>query len=555
MTLSLFKRFALIFVVLTLFACSKEIKDEKDSNEFVSIENKKFILNKQVFFPIMMNYIVRYRNIDNELVAAPAIEYDSINTYESRTKEEVDHRLHAHFQLIKEMGFNTLRLVGVSYAKYKENSGELYYKIESTDSDQKMSLLFHENKEEFLIQLQKVIEIAKSHQLHVMIVFPRPRKDPDQNKNRCELIKSILKRFKDEPAVFSYDFFNEPLYFDNSEFKKNIDVHRSKKEAYDLVVGWRDLMNRYAPNQLITIGYAEPIEVFEWDPSILPVDFVSFHTYHPLRVPNEIYWYSKYVDKPWMLGETSLPADNDSVLYIEQHQFMKEALKRTIDCGGSGFGWWQYQDVKWGPFEHNYTPVLNHEGITTTKDGNYKIYGSLKHNVSEILNNVILEPTGDCDCMNNYYNMVGYKNFLIKGKIINENTGEPIEGAVIRGWNKYWSVGANTFTKEDGSFTLFSNDEFVHFEISAPGMTKIKFDEKVPYKNISDGSFKNLEDQHLEYHDIGYQSFLKYSDRRSDSLLYQKDHVIFNFNDSLFTQYKFVGKMEAKKLEPLDFLD
>jgi hypothetical protein len=81
------------------------------------------------------------------------------------------------------------------------------------------------------------------------------------------------------------------------------------------------------------------------------------HTYHPLRVPNEIYWYSKNVNKPWMIGETSLPADNDSISYSDQTQFLKEAYLRTKNCGGSGFGWWAFQDVtSWGTFEHKNNP-------------------------------------------------------------------------------------------------------------------------------------------------------------------------------------------------------
>ena len=84
---------------------------------------------------------------------------------------------------------------------------------------------------------------------------------------------------------------NEPLYLDSEPVRK-------KKNALKIVKNWSNLMKRHAPYQLFTIGFAEPIEVFQWDPYLLPVDFVQFHTYHPLRVPNEIYWYSKYIGKP-----------------------------------------------------------------------------------------------------------------------------------------------------------------------------------------------------------------------------------------------------------------
>ena len=123
---------------------------------------------------------------------------------------------------------------------------------------------------------------------------------------------------------------------------------------------------------------SEPIEIFEWDPSILPVDFVQIHTYHPLRIPNEIWWYSKYVGKPWIIGETALPSDNDSISYDLQARFVKEVYQYIIDCGGIGFGWWEFQDhINPGlNFEANYPGLLNHDGITTTKSGKEIVYAA-----------------------------------------------------------------------------------------------------------------------------------------------------------------------------------
>jgi spore coat protein CotH len=98
-------------------------------------------------------------------------------------------------------------------------------------------------------------------------------------------------------------------------------------------------MKQNAPNQLFTIGFSEPIEIFNWDPAMSPVDFVCFHSYHPLRVKNEIYWYAKYINKPLMVEEIALPADGDLVPYSHQANFAKYISEYAIDCGIASFGW------------------------------------------------------------------------------------------------------------------------------------------------------------------------------------------------------------------------
>ena len=80
----------------------------------------------------------------------------------------------------------------------------------------------------------------------------------------------------------------------------------------------------------------------------------------------------------------------------------------------------------------------------------------------------------------NYYNMLAYRNVAVTGTVT-DRKGHPIEGAVVRGWNEWWGVGMNTYTDADGRFRLVSNDICVHFEISAPGYSKQKFDRSPSY--------------------------------------------------------------------------
>ncbi len=550
---------ACIFILQ--YSCGNESsKDYSKARKagFVYLEGNQFMEKDSAFFPMLINYMVEFMTVDGEIIPVPNIQYDSTTHHEGSSKADYLDRLNSQFKYINHLGFNTIRLVGLTGKEFAENGDHL---IKCYRPDGSFDLKSYGSiKKEYEKAAKQIMELAEQNQLKVMILLPTPRLDKDQNAARMEFIKDMMRLFKDDNTVFCYDFFNEPLYFDNAESDDYKVRQRSKESAYELVRSWVELMDSVAPNQLSTIGFGEPLEVFEWDPSTFPLDFISFHTYHPLRVPNEIYWWSKYSNKPWMITETSLPADNDSISFLEQRQFMYEAYQRTINCGGSGFGWWQYQDVNWGTnFEHNNTSLLNHEGITYFNDSSDIIYGSPKAAALAVNELKSMKPSGTCDCLPNYSNMLGYENIRITGKLINGLTGDPIEGAVIRGWTNYWNIAANTFSDANGEFQLYSNDEFIHFEISAMGFTKIKFDQRVRYNNRNkNGSmFAKLSNLPLEYHDIHFQPFLKRA--TSDSLLtmngVRDSSIIFDFNPKLFNKYTFRGTMGIKMLYPLEFVD
>lgn len=527
--------FAFIFLILSVPACLK-----RDRGDFVYVVDDHFEHRDSSYFPILMNYMLSIHQLEDSMIIGPSVEYDEPLAQEEYQEAIIYDRLRSHFKLIRSMGFNSLRLVGLNPLKYQAQGDSVAAFLEVFESRHQRRLFEIDHHQLNIVNsLKRVIEIAGDEGLRAMILLPQVRKSEAENKIRLGLIKNILKRFSEEPTVFAYDFFNEPLYFDNAELSNYAERHREKKDAVRLVEEWKKLMNDHAPHQLITIGMAEPIEVFEWDPSLLDLDFVSIHTYHPLRVPNEIYWYSNFGKKPWIISETSLPADNDSISYQEQAIFMREALQRTINCGGAGFGWWQFQDVSWGPFEHDHTAIMDRKGQTII--GGDTILGSVKA-AAEVLKNFDLEKTADCDCHQNYYNMMGYTNYLIEGKIFDKKEGSRIEGAVIRGWNKYWTVGMNTFTNEDGVFRLYTNDECVNFEISAPGYRTAKFYLKLDYDK-SNLQGQQLEDRLLEYHSIHYQPFVK-SEKKGKS--------VFDFDPKYFDDYKLKAEMQRIELEPVE---
>ncbi len=531
-----------IFYILFVIRCNDTNKKiQKSENDFIYIDGKYFKYKNDKFFPLMLNYSVCLRQVNEEYVMAPIKDYEDKNVYEGNSKDSIQNVLKGHFQLLKELGFNSIRFHGISNVSRNDTTGDYLVRVNKKGGNSRLNIT--DNPDIYLSAIGELVSIAEEKGLKVMILFKADIDDP----KRRDFVISMLKYFKKNNTIFAYDLFNEPLYFDNKKLP-NWKKHRKKEDAYKITLTWKRMMNKYAPNHLFTIGFAEPIEVFEWDPEILPVDFVAFHTYHPLRVPNEIYWFSKYINKPWMIGETSLPADNDSIMYSEQAQFMKEVYSRIVNCGGAGLGWWGFQDVSWGGFEHDFTSIANHRGVTFSKDKKYKIKGSFKPAAYEVNRLKDIKPTGDCPCMTNYYNMLGYENIVLIGKIINGKTNEPIEGAVIRGWNKWWGIAANTYTNADGLYTLYSNTEFVHFEISAPGMSKITFNYNATYEPTYKHNYtlENLPNKNLEYHKISYSQFLNKDTKEKDY-----NFKIFNFDKDKFHKAKFKGNIGIKKLYPI----
>lgn len=487
---------------------------------FVYLEDNVFKLDGETFFPLMLNYKVDIRKIGDDVIVSPADYYEDPKIYESNTKEDILEQFSGHMQLVKELGFNTIRIC-INIIKnddkgyyFETNAGRLYIK---------------DNTEKIIEGLDDIVAVAADKGLKVMFLMK-----PAMDDETTAYTVAILSHFADNQAIFAWDLMNEPLYFDK-------EPKRKKEDAVKIVSGWRNMVRKYAPNHLFTIGFAEPIEVFEWDASILPVDFVEIHTYNPLRIPNELWWYSHFIGKPFMVGETSLPADNDSISYESQRLFIEQAYQYTIDCGGIGFGWWEFQDNPRINFEGAYSGVLNHEGFTTTQDGRHTIIGTMKPVAYDIKKLHDLKPGKTPELPVNHYNVLAYENFLIRGRVVDKNTGKGIPSAVIRSWNKKWSVGLNAYTNENGEFTIYTNDECVHFEVSAPGMTKAKFDKKMRFvdKDGNECDLSKVPNRKREYQKISYMPYLK------------NDNVFFDFKPEMFNKATYFGEMGDIYLEKL----
>ena len=501
-----------ILIAISLVFLSMSCGDSKKETPqgFVYLEDGVFKVDGEQFFPLMLNYKAELLEFDDGLFFGAAKYYDNPDIHDATTKEEACDQFARHMQLIEQLGFNTVRLC-INVVLSDEDG--YYYKT------QRSPKYLDKDSKQIIDAIEDMVDIAAAHNLKVMLLL---KQSWDDELARFNI--ALIKRFALDDAVFAFDLFNEPLYFD-------IVNDRPKSDAVKTATQWISNAKKAAPYHLVTMGFAEPIEVFSWDASMIPVDFVEFHTYNPLSIPNETWWWSHYIGKPWMIGETSLPADNDSVSYKQQCYFAEQAYQYVIDCGGVGFGWWEFQDV---PVGYN----INYEGTYSgVRDGN----NELKPVAYKFADLKDLKK-GTPEKSVNYYNNFGYHNAVIKGLVVDDNTGKPIEGAAIRGWNQWWRTGLNTCTDNEGVFNLYSNDECVHFAISAPGYDTKRFDMNLEYldKNGEVRDFTDLPDRNIKSSMVSYQTYLK------------DENKLFEFKEDEFDKaviFADMGEIRLKKLE------
>ncbi len=440
------------------------------SQDFVYLENNTFKLDREDFYPVVMNYGVNFRTNGKDFWAVPAHGYGRGNDIECTGEADCLETIKADMQLLQDLGFNAIRLFNVR-PHYFINGNQLAFPAFTSNSVYQNEIDIPMQPDDYSIHfklISDVLEVVEEVGLKVIILTGGPIYDPI----REEYIEALLNDFATNSTIFAYDFINEPLYEDSLVI--------TKKDACEIVSNWRYLMDTYAPDHLLTVGFANSTEILKWDPDILPIDFASFHPYGSVEsVQNEIYYYGQYITKPWIIGETGLAADDIIVSYEEQRDFAEKTLKRTINCGGNGYSWWQYQDVWWGSYGLDYIGLLNHNDITQTSDPSLTVEGTPKPAAQEFQKIGSYSPTYDCPCLSSFYNYPGYNNYIITGRLINGNTNQPIDGGLIYGWkfeivnnNEVWTNNTKTFSKPDGTFNLHGEIMLNKLSFSAPSFDR-----------------------------------------------------------------------------------
>ena len=373
------KRLLLFFLFSGIFGISL-------FGQYVSIEGRQFKdENGDDFYPLVCNYCLDLpytldANGNYHFVIAPHHHYGESWRDEYTPMDSAITRIYSDFREIKNMGFNTIRLMRIlqknlDTTKNAPQKGYLngFYTFDNQYIHSGWpTLIWHQyhfdrpystNSElsTLLDQYQQVLQKAKDAGLYVIIV-PAAGYDLFLNQTEVDDFDSLLlvfcKRLKNSSNLLAYDLYNEPFFVDIFDHKKE-EVCSWTNQLYSSI-------HTVDSNHLITIGGGFPYDIMEWDPSILKIDFWSPHFYPPSnyrmpvpfniqieKVNNNLVWLMNSCPIPWIIGETGYVADDDDSIQhvwgteIQQAAYADTTLKMVRNAGGSGYSWWMFQEVFW----------------------------------------------------------------------------------------------------------------------------------------------------------------------------------------------------------------
>ena len=355
-----YKKICFCFFLLTFSIASM--------GQYVTLQGKKFKDGDgNDFYPLVCNYIVMFAfDGSNYFITSPL--YNQYNTM-----AECQERIQQDFNQIKNMGYNTIRIVQADIVKntydypkclpeamkkFKDHFAITYDVLHHDGSNNCSLPVYHGNGEGrafldiyapydntntnlnmVLTQTDVVLNMAEAAGLNVILltgggkylvnsdVYPAATgytgtKQDQQAADYAALLSYYTGHFKNNTTIMAYDMWNEPAYTDDQYF-------HTKSEVCQWTAQWYDAIKSADPNHLITMGMAYYNDVLEWDISVIKLDFISQHIYPILspadnydlnaameRFYNDWVWIANNSPMPWIVGETGFSASNNAAPYI-----------------------------------------------------------------------------------------------------------------------------------------------------------------------------------------------------------------------------------------------
>jgi hypothetical protein len=447
-------RALLPLVAMLLFAACTE----RGGEGFVRMKEGRMVLHGQHYFPVVMNYQVNLVVHEGRIWAASYNGYNTDNRFRFADPALAADQLRAELKLMRSLGFNAVRVVHFTEGPVPgDDAGRPALKARTVDgTDLLVDMDDPVIRKAYLAAISDFMAIAHATDMRVILLTTIH----NDRKGSREHFTMVADHLRNDTNVLAFDLFNEPLYFDLPA--------RRKEDVHSIVRSWRKLATAHAPHHLVTIGLTGIREVHAWDPHLLDVDFISFHPYEyePDQVLNEIRWYGKHVRTPWMIGETSLPADDDSVSYADMATFARRTLDQVVACGGIGYSWWQFKDVRWGRFHSDFMGLLSMEGELAVGGGPISVLGRTKPAADVFRGFDAMAVRATCEELPNYLNYSEHIFSRITGRLVDER-GRPIEGGVVIAWNREYTHSYHTTSQADGTFELKGDMHFHHWMASA----------------------------------------------------------------------------------------
>jgi hypothetical protein len=497
-------------------------------------------------------------------------------------RQDCKNDLETDFIKIKNLGFNTLRIpypevkprkipnqgyadsLITSYLKlnYSSSSNPNYKILEGEElfaehwNNQGLDVGVETLRTELFKNLKVLLDLANKHNLKVILLAGGGsleealpiRNNINKTLSNASLeyqqfLRFLAREFKDHPALFAIDLFNEPftekfLYTTNGTPVENIKNITSK-----MTRDWYAAIRSETKSSIIvTIGTINAGGSNTWDPISLSYDILSPHEY-PLyekgytfkTFENTSYFYYQLASStnnkrsvPYFWGEFGLhiasdqlpmnlmdyaPFGNDSQEWNQFTQlgwgdanlagnFVKDARILSDSCMSQGEMIWEYQTQRVAQVTLNY--------LQQTLPG--PSFGIVDKNKN--LKNYFLSPLShqpqtnqikNCKLPSTYYRQnqsnPSFNNFTLISRV-KDSLGNPIKNAVIETWRANdWNYKVS-ISNTTGNFSVtHETHQALRLIISAPG-----YEVKNVWLNSQNSAIAFLPDFVLNKQQLSYLS-------------------------------------------------
>lgn len=223
-----------ITIFLTVWLLNGLFSQEAEKCPFIYRENDQFMYQGEPFKLKAANYHVSYHvNINGSDTACYfGPNYDCLykwSGYYPSNQDSLNNIMHAHFKLIKDMGFNTVRVL--NWVACNDFEGANLYlpvwdRYGDTISGDRLNdttcwgdcekyqdyLYFRDYQDKFFEASDKIMEIAAEYGLKV--IWNCGAGELEYNLSEYDdFLDTISKRYANDTALFAYDFWAEPEAF------------------------------------------------------------------------------------------------------------------------------------------------------------------------------------------------------------------------------------------------------------------------------------------------------------------------------------------------------
>ena len=475
----------------------------EDTYPFIYLKGNDFMDKGEKFYPLVMNYTVclaHQKDDKKQIWAIPDhqtyIDFLQFFYNIANSKENGLNAIERDFNSISELGFNTIRLIGLSVVNINSLISLRVQQYWDAPNERlkpgNTTLMGAENadfRDRYISIINEILNLAENHNLKVIIhTGDGGMCIPDKY---SEYLSFLSAQLDFNSNILAYDIYNEP----NAAISDLPCNAPDKNSINQMSCDWVEAIEGNDMRHLITIGNSGSSDgLMNFDPTLLPVDFLSFHIY-PFgyqynRLRNNLRWIRENFRKPWIIGETGFSAVKDGEICVsypmsqwgtetEQKLWTEQSIKEVMGSGGKGYSYWLLRDKKPNDTSSERAMGLVTICTPTTDNINYNFNDLDKKSVADFLflskpdllqnqSQSYIIPYSD----NDYYNFIPNAYFYYTGTLLNDDA-KPISGAKI-----YLQSRENTYStisKIDGKFYISYPGPLtnISMQISGPGTEKI----------------------------------------------------------------------------------